>query len=310
MLTTWRGDFAAAGSLIAEADTIAEATGTRHARYSAVALAGFRGREAEASVLIEVQARNASAAGQGRGIQSCQWVSAVLYNGLGRYEQALPGAQRASEEAPELYLSAWALPELIEAAARTGKARLAGEALERLAEATSIGDSDWGLGIYARSRALLSEGHIADELYREAIERLSRSLVRTELARAHLLYGEWLRREGRRANAREQLRTAHWMFADMGMEAFAQRARGELLATGERVRKRTVETRDDLTTQERQIVRLVRDGLSNPEIGTRLFLSPRTVEWHLHNEFTKLGVGSRKELRDMLPASNREPVLT
>jgi ATP/maltotriose-dependent transcriptional regulator MalT len=301
-----RGDFAAAGSLIAEADTVAEATGTRLARHAATILAGFRGREAEASALINVEVNNASAAGQGVGIQVCQWISGVLYNGLGRYEQALPGAQRASEEAPELFLSTWALPELIEAATRTGKTQLAGDALERLAEATSIGDNDWGLGVLARSRALLSEGEDAEGSYREAIERLSRTLVRPELARAHLLYGEWLRREGRRADAREQLREAHAMFADMGMEAFAERARGELVATGERVRKRTIETRDDLTAQEGEIARLARSGLSNPEIGTRLFLSPRTVEWHLHNVFTKLGISSRKELRDVLPASDRE----
>jgi DNA-binding CsgD family transcriptional regulator len=304
-----RGDFSAAASVIAEGDAVAEATGTRVARYAAVLCAGLRGREVEASAVIEVEVKNASAAGQGFGIQWCRWVSGILYNGLGRYEQALSEAQQAGEEAPELLLSAWALPELIEAAARTGNPQLAGEALERLAEATSIGDSDWGLGVLARSRALLSKGEDAEGSYREAIDRLRRTLVRTELARAHLLYGEWLRREGRRGNAREQLRAAHAMFADMGMEGFAERARGELVATGERVRRRTVETRDDLTAQEREIARLAGSGLSNPEIGTRLFLSPRTVEWHLHNVFTKLGISSRKELRAVLPASDRELAL-
>jgi DNA-binding CsgD family transcriptional regulator len=304
-----RGDFSAAASVIAEGDAVAEATGTRVARYAAVLCAGLQGREADARAVIQVEVRNASAAGQGFGIQWCQWVCGILYNGLGRYEQALSEAQQAGEEAPELLLSAWALPELIEAAARTGQTLLAGEALERLAEATTIGDSDWGLGVLARSRALLSEGEDAEGSYRAAIERLGRTLVRTELARARLLYGEWLRREGRRVKAREQLREAHAMFADMGMEAFAERARGELVATGERVRKRTVETRDDLTAQEREIARLVRSGLSNPEIGTRLFLSPRTVEWHLHNVFTKLGIRSRKELRDVLSASDHELAL-
>ena len=181
--------------------------------------------------------RNASAAGQGLGIQVCQWASAVLYNGLGRYEQAVAEAQQASDAAPELHISGWALPELIEAAARTGKTRLAVEALERLAEATSVGDSDWGLGVLARSRALLSEGQDAEDSYREAIERLSRTRLRPELARAHLLYGEWLRRENRRVDAREQLRIAHDLFIAIGMEAFAERAQYELLATGEKVRK-------------------------------------------------------------------------
>jgi DNA-binding CsgD family transcriptional regulator len=239
----------------------------------------------------------------------CHWVAGVLYNGLGHYEQALAAAQQASDEVPELPASGWALPELIEAATRTGKTRVAREALERLAEATSVGDSDWGLGIYARSRALLSEGHAADELYREAIERLTRTPIRTELARAHLLYGEWLRRENRRSDARAQLRRSYEQLTSIGMEAFADRARIELDATGEHVRRRTVETRDDLTAQERQIAELARDRLSNPEIGARLFLSPRTVEWHLGHVFTKLGITSRKQLADVLPASEDELVL-
>jgi DNA-binding CsgD family transcriptional regulator len=304
-----RGDFATAASLNAEADTIAEATGARIARYTAVILAGLRGSEAEASALIEVETSNASAAGQGLGVQWCQFVSAVLYNGLGRYEQAVPEAQRASEQARALWISAWAHTELIEAAARTGKMRVAGEALGRLVEATSIGDSDWGLGVLARSRALLSEGEDAEGSYREAIERLSRTRVRPELARAHLLYGEWLRRENRRLDARAQLRIAHDLFTTIGMEAFAERARMELQATGEHVRAHTVETRDDLTAQERQIAELARDGLSNPEIGARLFLSPRTVEWHLRHVFAKLGIKSRRELARALPSSSSEAIL-
>ena len=192
------------------------------------------------------------------------------------------------------------LPELVEAAARLGDAELARDALERLAKTTQPCRTEFALGIEARCRALLSDGAAADELYREAIERLRRTRLRPELARAHLLYGEWLRRENRRVDAREQLRTAHEMLVAIGMEAFAERARLELQATGEKVRKRTVETRDDLTAQERQIARLAHDGLSNPEIGARLFLSPRTVEWHLRNVFTKLGIRSRRELASAL----------
>jgi DNA-binding CsgD family transcriptional regulator/tetratricopeptide (TPR) repeat protein len=308
-LSTWRGDFATTASLIAETDAIRETTGTRYGRYAALILAGFRGNETEASSLIEVEARNASADGQGLAIQTCQWVSGILYNGLGRYGQALAEAQRASEEAPELWVSMWALPELIEAATRTDQTRLAGEALERLAEATSIGDSDWGLGLLARSRALLSGDNAAEDSYREAIERLGRTRLRPELARAHLVYGEWLRREDRRVDARAQLRIAHDLFTAIGMEAFAERTRTELLATGEKARKRTIETRDDLTAQERQIAELARDGLSSREIAARLFLSPRTVEWHLRKVFNKLGIHSRQELPAALASSEPAPVL-
>jgi DNA-binding CsgD family transcriptional regulator len=299
---TWRGDFATAASLVAEGDAIAEATGTRLARYAAVSLAGFRGAEAEACRLIEVVEKDASAAGQGVGIRWCQLVSGILYNGLGRYEKALASAQRASEQASELFVSAWALPELIEAATRTGNTQLALEALDQLAEATSAGATDWGLGIHARSRALLGDGEAAESLYREAIERLARTRVRVELGRAHLLYGEWLRRERRRLDAREQLRLAHEMFTTMGVRAFADRAERELLATGEHARKRNVETRDELTAQEDQIARLARDGVPNAEIGGRLFISRRTVEYHLSKVFTKLDISSRHELDRVLPA--------
>ena len=198
-------------------------------------------------------------------------------------------------------MSVWALPELVEAATRAGDAELARDALERLAETTQPAGTDFALGIEARCRALLSDGAAADDLYREAIERLGRTRLRPELARAHLLYGEWLRREGRRVDAREQLRTAHDLFDAIGMEAFAERARRELLATGEKVRKRSPETRDELTPQEEQIARLARDGLSNPEIGAQLFVSARTVEWHLRKVFAKLGITSRRQLRTALP---------
>jgi DNA-binding CsgD family transcriptional regulator len=305
ILVAWRGDFEAAAAAIAEAEAVTRATGSRFAPYAALLLATLRGRQGDdASTVIESVIRDASAGGQGIGVQWAEWVSSILFNGLGRYDQALAAAERAAEEMPHLFISAWARSELIEAAVRSGRIERAAAALEPLAEVTATAGTDWGLGIAARSRALLSEGETAERLYREAIERLGRTRLRPELARAHLLYGEWLRRDDRRVDARAQLRAAHDQLTSIGMEAFAERARKELLATGERVRKRTVETRDDLTAQERQIAQLACDGLSNPEIGARLFLSPRTVEWHLRKVFTKLGVRSRGELANALPGSD------
>ncbi len=225
----------------------------------------------------------------------------MLNNGLGRYQQALAAAQRATVNDRELGFSNWALAELIEAAARTGMTQTAAGAYRRLAEITGASGTDWALGVQARSHALLSEGEEAEGLYRQAIARLGRTRARTELARANLLYGEWLRRERRRTDAREQLRTAHRMLEAMGMEAFAERARTELRATGETARTRTTATTVELTAREAQIARLARDGLSNPEIGARLFLSPRTVQSHLRNIFTKLGISSRGQLYRVLP---------
>jgi len=304
--TIWCGDFAAAASLIAEADGIAAATGTRFAPYAAVVLAGLRGSEAEATRLIEVVTKGARAAGQGLGIHWCQWASGILYNGLGRYEKALEEARQASEQAPEVFVSAWALPELIEAASRTGQTQVAADALDRLAAAAGAAQTEWVLGIHARSRALLSDGENAETAYREATGRLGRTPVRPDLARAHLLYGEWLRREGRRADARAQLRAAHAMFAAIGMAAFAERARRELAAAGATARQATMEARDTLTPQEAQIAQLARAGLSNPEIAAQLFLSPRTVEWHLRKVFTKLEISSRLQLQRALPGSGRD----
>jgi ATP/maltotriose-dependent transcriptional regulator MalT len=295
-LLVWRGEFAAAAALIGEAEGIAAATGTRFLPYAALMLAGFRGKEAAAAQLIETVIVDAGAAGQGLGIRASHRAAAILYNGLGRYETARAEAQHAAGEEPELYPAMWALPELIEAATRSGQAGLAADALGRLAEATSVGQTDWGQGIYARCRALLSEGTDAEGCYRKAIDRLGRTPLRPELARAHLLYGEWLRRQGRRIDAREQLRAAHDMLAAIGMEAFAERARRELAATGETVRKRTTGASSVLTAQEAQIARLARDGRTNPEIGAQLFLSSRTVEWHLRKIFTKLGIATRREL--------------
>jgi DNA-binding NarL/FixJ family response regulator len=300
LCAAWEGDLRTATSLIAEADAVAEAIETRVAPYFALLLGALRGREADISELIAVTIETDAAAGQGVGVQYAQFAAAILYNGLGRYDEALAAAHEASEYAPELFVSAWALPELVEAARRTGQMARAVEALERLVAATSVGDSDWGLGIQARSRALVSEGDEAEHCYREAIERLGRTRLRPELARARLLYGEWLRREGRRVDARAQLRTAYEQFTAIGMEAFGERARKELLATGEKVRKRSEETRDDLTAQERQIAQLALEGLSNPEIGTRLFISRRTVSYHLQKVFIKLDITSRSQLDRVL----------
>jgi DNA-binding CsgD family transcriptional regulator/tetratricopeptide (TPR) repeat protein len=309
LLVLW-GDFARAASAIAETDAVTEATETRIAPYGAMLLAGLRGREAEAGALIQAAIDEAVAGGQGIGVQYAQWVAAILANGLARYDEARAAAEQVVGDTPALFLPGWALPELIEASVRTGDTARAARALEQLAEATAAGGTDWALGVEARSRALLASGDAADALYREAIDRLGRTRLRPDLARAHLLHGEWLRREGRRAEAREQLRVAYEMSAGIGMEAFAERARRELLVTGERVRRRSAETRDALTPQEEQIAGLARDGLSNPEIGARLFLSPRTVEWHLHKVFAKLGISSRRDLHEALPSADQtDPAL-
>ena len=298
MAIVWTGDFTGAASLVAEIDSVAAATGSRFPPYALLRLRALQGRESEASAAIAGAIEQFG--GQGTTALRAFWAAAVLYNGLGRYKEAASAARQATSNALNHWIPAWVLPELVEAAARGGDAELASDALERLVKTTQPCGTEFALGIEARCRALLSDGAAAEELYREAIERLGRTQLRPELARAHLLYGEWLRRENRRASAREQLRTAHEMLIAIGMDAFAERARHELQATGEKVRKRTVETRDDMTPQERQIARLAHDGLSNPEIGARLFLSPRTVEWHLRNVFTKLGIQSRRELAKAL----------
>jgi ATP/maltotriose-dependent transcriptional regulator MalT len=256
--------------------------------------------------LIESTIRDAGTSGQGLSVQWAEWTSAILFNGLGRYDRALASAQRAAEDTPQLQVAPWALTELIEAAVHAGKPDAAAGALEQLTAATAPSSTDWGRGTQARCQALLSKGESAERLHREAIERLARTRRRPELARARLLYGEWLRRENRRIDARVQLRAAHDQFASIGMGAFGERARGELLATGEKVRERTVATRDVLTAQEGLIAGLARDGLSNPDIGARLFLSPRTVEWHLRNAFMKLGIHSRRELTNALASSGSD----
>ena len=298
------GDFANAALLVAEVDAVKEATRTRIGPYAAIALVAIRGRNTEASDLLNGVIAEATAGGQGTAVQYARWAYSVLMNGLGRYEEALAAAIEATEHTPQLFIASWALSELIEAATRSDHPEVARDALSRLGEHVETGDTDWALGIHARSHALLSEGEAAEPLYREAIDRLSRTPLRPELARAHLLYGEWLRREGRRVDAREQLHTAHDMLATIGMQAFAERAHRELLATGEKVRKRAIETHGQLTPQEAHIAQLARAGLTNPEIGARLFLSARTVEWHLRKVFAKLGISSRRELRAALPKAS------
>jgi DNA-binding CsgD family transcriptional regulator len=278
-----------------------EATGIATVPYGALALAALRGREVEFSQLIRTSVKEAQARGEGLALTITEFLGGTLYNGLGRYGDALAAVgqpQRYWEEGAAM----WALIELIEAAVRSGQPQLADGALKRIVETTSANGTDWAMGTEARCRALLSEGDGAetDVLYREAIEQYGRATIRVELARVHLLYGEWLRRKRRRVDARERLRTAFEMFNAMGIEAFAGRAERELLATGERVRKRSVEARDELTAQETQIARLARDGLSNPEIGERLFISPHTVAYHLRKVFSKLDVSSRSQLEGAL----------
>jgi DNA-binding CsgD family transcriptional regulator len=299
------GEFAAAAALIEEADAITAATGNAPLMYTSLVLAAWRGQEAQALELIEASREDATRRGEGRAVTLADYATAVLYNGLGGYKAALAAAERGCEH-DDLGLFAWALIELVEAAARSGEPKLAADGLEQLAERTRLSGTDWALGVEARSRALLANGLSAEDFYLEATERLSRCRITVHLARTHLLYGEWLRRENRRIDARETLRAAYGMFSTMGAEAFAERAARELLATGEKARKRTADTRGQLTAQETQIAELARDGHSNPEIGAQLFISPRTVEYHLHKVFTKLEIGSRNELQRVLPSEARE----
>jgi DNA-binding CsgD family transcriptional regulator len=295
------GELSGVASLVEELQAATEAAGIAFGPYAAMGLAAYRGEEAGASALIDATIREASSRGEGNCLSAAEWASAVLSNGLGNYDRALAAAQRASEGSGEIVFTSWALSELIEAAARCGMSEAADGAYQRLAEMSGASGTDWVRGIEARSRALLSDSDAAESRYREAIDRLGHTRVRPELARAHLLYGEWLRRERRRVEAREQLRTANEMFTAMGVGAFADRTERELLATGEHVRKRAVEKRDDLTAQEAEIARLARDGVANAEIGLRLFISRRTVEYHLSKVFAKLGISSRHELERVLP---------
>src|SRR4051794_25448009 len=303
---TFAGEMTAAASLIEELHSVTEATGSEVRPYGRLLVAVW-GRGSDAYELIEEAKKEALARGEGVGLTVAYWAAAVLCNGLGRYAEALEAAQHATEHPEDLGFANWALAELILAAARSGDSERAAEAVERLSALTRASGTDWALGLEARCRALVSEGDVADALYREAIERLGRTRIRVELARAHLLYGEWLRRERRRLEARNHLRIAQEMLSAMDVETFTERVSRELSATGARARRRTAETREDLTAQELQVARLARDGLSNPEIGARLFISPRTVEYHLGKVFTKLGITSRNQLDRVLPGEPISP---
>jgi DNA-binding CsgD family transcriptional regulator len=297
------GEVAMAASLYNEVSAVCEAIGSVGARAGPIFLGAWRGDNHQTRTLIEDMIREAVPRGQGAAVTVAHAFEAVLYNGLGKYEDALGAAEEAARYEIEFGAPEWGLVELVEAAVRCGQSERAAEAVERLSVTTRASGTDWALGVEARSRALLSEGDAAEELYREAIERLARTRIRTDLARAQLLFGEWLRREGRRVDAREQLRAAYEAFSEFGAGAFSERARRELVATGETARRRTVETTFELTTQEALVARLAGEGYTNPEIGAQLFLSPRTVEYHLHKVFTKMGVTSRRELRPALQQS-------
>jgi DNA-binding CsgD family transcriptional regulator len=294
------GEFAAAAALVNEFATVNEVMGNHLLPYGALALAAWQGRKDIVSALTQTSLADAAARGEGMGLTIVDYSSAVLHNGLGQYQEAMRAAEQGAGYPDELGFSTWSLVELVEAAARSGHPDRAADALESLSRTTSASGTDWALGIEARSRAQVSQGDTAEGYYAEAVERLSRTRLRVEHARALLLYGEWLRRENRRRDARSHLRSAYEMLTDMGAEAFAERARRELVATGETLRRRSVEAREAFTAQEAQIARLAAEGRTNPEIGAELFLSPRTVEWHLHKVFAKLGIGSRRELTGTL----------
>ena len=300
LLRVFEGRLDTAAALLEELDSISEATESRRISLPKLMLAACQDDEARASALIDEAERDAIARGEGSALTFGEHARAVLHNALGHYETALDNAQRASAQ-DELHVSVWSLPELVEAAVRSGKPELAADALERLRERTQVAGTEWALGIEARSRAVSSDDAHAEGLYREAIERLGHCRVALDLARAHLLYGEWLRRRGRRVDAREQLRSAHARFVEMGAESFAQRAGRELVATGETARRRTIETSDELTPHEARIARMARDGASNQDIATQLFVSRKTVEYHLHKVFTKLGISTRQQLDRVLP---------
>jgi DNA-binding CsgD family transcriptional regulator len=296
-----RGELTAATALAGEVDTLTDAIGLPHVPQGGLLVTAFSGEEPDSSTYIQAAIDLATARNEGSSAQVGRWAQAILFNGLARYQWALSAAQLATTDVIEWMLTPWVLPELIEAAVRTGNKALAIDALGRLDESTRSSDHDWGRGVRARGQALVSDDDTASEHYRTAIGCFSRAGLRPDQARSHLLYGEWLRRQKRRTNARDQLRRAYDMFREIGMLAFADRALGELRATGETIRKQRDDTRDDLTPQEELIARLALEGQTNREIGAQLFISPRTVEWHLRKVFIKLGVTSRKELLHSLP---------
>jgi len=303
----YAGEFGPAASLVAQAESVTEATGSSIAPYGAVALAAYRGREAQAAHLLRTATDDAEHRGEGRALSFIGWADAVLHNSLGRYEEALAAAQRASEDSPAAQFTDWALIELVEAAVRSGVPERAARAVQRLSGIARACGTDWVLGAEARSRALVSNGAAAESRYREAIDRFGRTRLRLDLARAHLIYGEWLRRERRRRDAREQLGRAYEIFDSAGAAAFAERARIELRATGGHARQQAAETPDTLTAQEALIARLAGEGASNPEIAAQLFISPATVAYHLRKVFTKLSISSRNQLAPARPGAAPPP---
>jgi DNA-binding CsgD family transcriptional regulator len=299
----FRGELGPASALIDEARAVVEATGASLTPWGAIALAALRGRAQDAVPVLEAATAEATGRGEGISLTVIGWARALLYNGLGVPDKAFAAALEAIDCPTNSAAAAWAMVELIEAGARLGELEAAGKVARRFAQIAGAASTDWAIGVNARSHALLCAGTTAEELYGDAIALLGRSQMRIDLARAHLLYGEWLRREDRRTDARTQMRAAYDMFTSMGLEAFAERTRRELLATGAHVDAQRVQMLDELTAQERQIARLARDGLSNPEIGARLFLSQHTVAYHLRKVFDKLGIHSRRELAAALPSS-------
>ncbi|QRY52375.1 helix-turn-helix transcriptional regulator [Mycolicibacterium septicum] len=293
-----QGEFVTAARLMEEADSISAAIGHHPMKYHKVELAAWRGDLAEAGDLIEAGNAQGIAKGEGRLLGAAGYAAAVLYNGLGRYEEALAAAQKACEY-HNLGFYSWTLLELIEAAVRVGERDVAEDAVRRLEVCAGASETDWGIGALAGARAMLADDAEADALFAEAVERLTRTRIGVQVARTHLRYGEWLRRQKRRTSAREHLNVAYEMFTKMGADAFAERARRELTATGEKVRKQPLASGDELTAQEAQIAQLARDGLTNQEIGAQLFISTHTVEWHLRKVFVKLGVRSRRQLRSV-----------
>jgi DNA-binding NarL/FixJ family response regulator len=296
----WCGDLAGARQLTAEAEAISTATGVRIPPNALLRVLSLEGSEAEASALIQAVIEEAMLRGQGQAVMVAQWAAAVLYNGLARYEEAVVAAADVATNALLPYLRTWAQCELVEAAVGVGSTEVARDALAALVATTQPAATYLSRGIEARCRALLDDDD-AEELYREAIKQLEPSGNRTELARAYLVYGEWLRAAGRLREAREPLRAAEELFADIGMDAFGARARAALVAAGAKPRMRALELHEELTPQEQQIARLARDGLTNSQIGAQLFLSSRTVEWHLHKVFGKLGINSRDALDRAMP---------
>jgi ATP/maltotriose-dependent transcriptional regulator MalT len=297
------GDLRGADASAEELETLTEAIGGGLAPYCTMALASLRGAEEQATALVAATIEDANQRGEGIGTVYAEWAAAVLYNGLGQYDKALAAAQRSTAYDHDVVPRNWALLEMVEAGVRVERTDLASEACAVIGRMAAASGTSWVLGCHARCQALLADGEEAEQLYHEAITHLGKTGMRVDLARTHLLYGEWLRRARRRTDAREQLRSAQGMFEAMGMAAFAQRAGRELQATGETARPRTASpSPTELTAQEAQIARLARDGLSNPEIGTRLFISAHTVQYHLRKVFTKLGITSRSQLDRVLPA--------